>query len=102
LRRTAGEWTDARLDALALSLEPVPTKVAALTEAVEHLDGLVTMLQPLPSQVAVLTALIERLAEDNRALHEELAATQRHLTQIAWGLVVALLGATAAIIGALL
>ena len=55
-----------------------------------------------PAQLAVLTATVDRLADENRAVRAELAATQRQLLQIAWGLVAALLGATAAVIGALL
>jgi hypothetical protein len=41
------------------------------------------------------------LADENRALRAELAATQQQLLQIAWGLVAALLGAAAALIAAL-
>jgi outer membrane murein-binding lipoprotein Lpp len=92
------EWSDARLNDLALALMPLPTKVAALTEAVEHLDGLAVRLQSVPSQVAVLTATVERLTEDNRALRQELATTQHQLLQIAWGLVAALIGAGGALI----
>jgi hypothetical protein len=48
-----------------------------------------------------LAATVERLADENRALREELAATERQLLQIAWGLVAALVGASAALIAAL-
>jgi hypothetical protein len=41
------------------------------------------------------------LADENRAVRAELAATQHQLLQIAWGLVVALIGAAAALISAL-
>jgi outer membrane murein-binding lipoprotein Lpp len=91
-------WSDARLNDLASALEPVPTRVAALGATVEHLA---TELQRVPVQVAVLTASVDRLAEENCALRAELAATQRQLTQIAWGLAAALLGATAALVAAL-
>jgi hypothetical protein len=78
MRKAAGEWTDARLDAFAAALDS------------------------LPAQVAVLAAAVDRLAEENRVLREELGATQRQLLQIGWGLVAALVGATAAVITALL
>jgi outer membrane murein-binding lipoprotein Lpp len=77
MSKAAQEWSDARLNDLAATL------------------------QPLPTQVAVLTATIERLSEDNRALRDELAAIERQLLQVAWGLVAALLGAAAALIAAL-
>jgi hypothetical protein len=95
------DWTDARLNGLAEALDPIPAQVAALTATVKHFDQLATQLEPMPARLAVLTAAIERLGEDNRVLREELAATQRQLTQIAWGLVAALLGAAAALIAAL-
>jgi uncharacterized protein YoxC len=101
MSRLVEEWTDARLNDLAAALEPIPVKVAVLTGAVEHLGELANTLQPLPAQVAVLTASVERLADENRALREDLAATQRQLMQVAWGLVGALLGAAAALIAAL-
>src|SRR3954464_15372411 len=101
MSRAAHDWSDARLNDLAAVLEPVPTKVAALTQAVEHLDGVVEVLQPMPSQVAVLTAAVERLTEENRTLRQEFAAIQRQLLQMAWGLVAALVGAAAALVSAL-
>jgi outer membrane murein-binding lipoprotein Lpp len=101
MSRLVEEWTDARLNDLAAALEPIPVKVAVLTGAVEHLGELATTLQPLPAQVAVLTASVERLADENRALRDDLAATQRQLVQVAWGLVGALIGAAAALIAAL-
>jgi hypothetical protein len=78
MRKAAGEWTDARLDAFAAALDQVP------------------------AHVAVIAAAVDRLAEENRVLRAELAATQRQLLQIGWGLVAALVGATAAVITALL
>ena len=86
---------------LAEALDPIPAQVAALTATVKHVDHLVTDLEPMPARIAVLSASVERLAEENRGLREELAATQRQLTQIAWALVAALLGAAAALIAAL-
>jgi outer membrane murein-binding lipoprotein Lpp len=99
--RRLEEWTDARLNDLAVALEPVPLKVAALTEAVEHVEGIATTLQPLPAQVAVLSARLDRLADENAALREEIASTQRQLLQMAWGLATALLAAAGALITAL-
>jgi uncharacterized protein YoxC len=101
MSRAAHDWSDARLDDLAAALEPVPTKVAALAEAVEHLDGVVDMLQPMPSQVAVLTAAVERLTDENRTLRQEVAGIQRQLLQMACGLVAALVGAAGALVSAL-
>jgi outer membrane murein-binding lipoprotein Lpp len=96
------EWTDARLNQLAASLEPVPTRVAALSATVEHMDHVAAQLEPLPAQIAVLAAAVDRLAEENRALRSELAAVQLQLVQTAWGLVAALIAAGAALIAALL
>lgn len=101
MSRAAHEWSDARLNDLAAALEPVPMRVAALTEAVEHLDGITKTLQPVSAQVAVLTAAVERLTDENRVLRQELAAVQRELLQMAWGLVAALVGAAAALVSAL-
>jgi hypothetical protein len=101
MSRAAQEWSDARLNDLAAALEPVPMKVATLTEAVEHLDGIAQTLQPLPAQVAVLAASVERLTDENRELRQELAAVQRQLLQMAWALVAALVGAAAALASAL-
>jgi hypothetical protein len=75
--KALAEWTDARLDHLAAELEP------------------------LPAQVAVLTATVEHLLDENRVLRSELAATQRQLFQIAWGLAAALIGAIAAVVATL-
>jgi hypothetical protein len=72
-------------------------KIAALDAAVEHLAHVAAELEPMPRELAVLSAAVERLTDENRALRSELAATQRQLLQIAWGLVAALLGAAAAL-----
>lgn len=95
-------WTDARLDDLAASLVPLPAEVAALRTAVEHLDHVATELEPTPSRIAVLTATVDRLSDENHVLRAELAATQRQLIQIGWGLFAALLGAAAALTAALI
>ena len=102
MSKAAVEWTDARLNALAVALEPVPAQMATLAASVTHLEGCATRMEPLPAQVAALTVTVERLTDDNRALRAELAAAQRQLLQVTWGLTVALIGAAAAIIGALI
>ena len=99
--KVVAQWTDARLNDLAAAIEPVPARVAVLDATVRHFDHVAAALEPVPAQLAVLTATVGRLADENRALRGELAATQRQLLQIAWGLVAALLGATAAVITAL-
>jgi prefoldin subunit 5 len=101
MSKAAQEWSDARLNDLAATLEPVPKEVALLTQAVEHLDDLAHTLQPLPTQVAVVAASVERLTDENRELRQELAALQHQLVQMAWGLVAAFVGAAAALISAL-
>jgi hypothetical protein len=55
----------------------------------------------VPAQLAVFTASVERLADENRALRYELAAIERQLVQIAWGLVAALLTASASLVAVL-
>jgi hypothetical protein len=102
MKKAVEEWSDARLNDLAAALEPVPARVAVLSSTVEHLDHLVTDLEPVPVRLAVLNATVERMADDNRDLREELSAMQRQLTQIAWGLVAALLGVGAALLTALI
>ena len=97
MAKPVAEWTDARLNDLAAALVPVPAKVVALDAAVAHLNHVAAELEPMPSELAVLTAAVDRLTDENRALRAELAATQRQLLQIAWGLVAALLGAAAAL-----
>ena len=98
----APEWTDARLNDLAAALVPIPAQVAVLGAAVQHLDHLAAELEPMSSQLAVLTATVDRLTDETHDLRAELAATQRQLIQIAWGLVAALLGAAAALTAALI
>jgi len=95
-------WTDERLDDLAATVVPLPAEMAALRAAVDHLDHVAIELEPTATRVAVLTAAVDRLSEENHALRGELAATQRQLIQIGWGLVAALLGAAAALTAALL
>ena len=97
--RTVTRWTDARLDDLVDALEPVPAQVAVLDATVTHLTA---AFEPMPAQVAVLAAAVDRLTDENRALRMELASTQRQLLQIAWGLVAALVGASAALVTALI
>ena len=99
--RATVHWTDERLDQLAATLEPVRAQVAVLDATVKHLDHVAAASEPVPTQLAVLAAAVDRLAEENRTLRGELAATQHQLTQIAWGLVAALIGAAAALITAL-
>jgi len=79
----------------------VPAQVAMLEVTVKHWDHVAAALEPVPAELAVLAAAVDHLADENRALRAELAATQRQLLQIAWGLVAALLGAAAALIAAL-
>jgi hypothetical protein len=95
------QWTDARLNGLAAALEPVPKQVAALGATVEHLHDVAVQLAPVPAQLAALAVTVDRLADENRVLREELAATERQLLQIAWGLVAALVAASAALLAAL-
>src|SRR5215217_2783550 len=82
--KAAMTWTDARLDDLADALAPLPADIAVLKATVNHWDHMAAALEPVP---AVLAAAVERLADENRALRTELAATQHQLLQIAWGLV---------------
>jgi prefoldin subunit 5 len=95
------EWTDARLNDLAGALRPLPPQVAALTAAVEQLNHVSAELQPVPAEIAVLVATVERLTDENRSLRQELAAMQREILQIGWGLVAALVSAAAALITAI-
>ena len=99
--KAIAQWTDARLNDLASALEPVPERVAVLDASVKHFEHVAAALEPVPAQLAVLTATVDRLVDENRALREELAATQLQLMQIAWGLVSALVGAATAVIVAL-
>ena len=102
MAKAVEEWTDARLNDLAAALEPVPTQLAMLSASVAHFEHLATQLEPVPSQLAVLAASVERVTEENRALRAPLAAAQLQLVQISWGLVAALIGAAAAVVGALI
>jgi prefoldin subunit 5 len=95
------QWTDARLNDLAAALDPVPAQIAALDATVRHLNHVADELAPVPAQLAVFTASVERLADENRALRYELAAIERQLVQIAWGLVAALLTASASLVAVL-
>jgi hypothetical protein len=94
--------TDARLDDLAAMLQPVPAQLGMLGARVAHFEDLAARMEPLPAQIAVLAAGMEHLAHENRALRAELAGIQRQLVQISWALVAALLGAGAAVLGAVL
>lgn len=96
------EWTDARLNDLAAALQHVPTQLAVLSASVTHFEHLAGETEPMRAQLAVLTASVDHLADENRALRTELAAVQRQLVQISWGLVAALLGAGTAVIAALI
>jgi len=102
MTKAVEEWTDARLNHLAAAIEPMPARVAALAATVEHMDHVAAQLEPVPAQLAVIAAAVERLGDDNRALREDLTATQLQLVQIAWGLVAALLAAAGAMVAALL
>ena len=95
--KAAVTWTDARLDDMADALAPLPVEVAALKATINHWDHVAAALEPMSANLAVLAAAVERLADENRAVRAELAATQHQLLQIAWGLVAALLGAAAAL-----
>jgi hypothetical protein len=96
--RTVNQWTDERLNDLADALEPIPIQVAVLDATVKHLA---VALEPVPSELAVLAATVDRLTEENRALRAELSLTQRQLLQVGWGLAAALIGAAAALVGAI-
>ena len=102
MSKAAVEWTDGRLNALAAALEPVPTQIAVLASSVAHVEHVAAQMEPRPGQLAVLTASVERLTEESRVLRAELAAAQRQLLQMTWGIAAALIGAAAAIIGALI
>ena len=99
--KAAVTWTDARLDAMADAVAPLPVEVAELKATIRHWDHVAAALEPVPANLAVLAAAVERLTDENRAVRAELAATQHQLLQIAWGLVAALLGAAAALISTL-
>src|SRR3954462_2782610 len=100
--KAVAQWPDARLDDLATALEPGPTQVAILDASVKRFDRLATTLEGMPAQIAVLGAGLDRLQEGNRTVQENGAGGERQLLQIAWGLVTALLGASAALIATLI
>ena len=62
------------------------------------MDDLAAALRPLPEQVAKVAAAVEHLTEETRSLRQDLSASQRQLAQIGWALAVALIGAVAALI----
>src|SRR3954452_1982544 len=95
--KAAVTWTDARLDAMADALAPLPVEVAALKATIKHWDHVAAALEPVPVDAAVLAAAVERLTDENRGVRAELAATQPQLLQIAWSLVAALISTAAAI-----
>jgi outer membrane murein-binding lipoprotein Lpp len=102
MSKTAEQWTDARLNDLAAAISPIPGQLAMLGASVSHLERLADDVEQLPAQVAVLTATVERLTDENRALRADLAAVQRELLNIAWGLVAAMLGAATALVSGLI
>jgi len=102
MTKAAPEWTDARLNDLAAALQDVPKQLAVLSASVTHFEQLAAETGPMRAQLAVLTTSVEHLANENRALRTELAAVQLQLVQISWGLAVALIGASTAVIAALL
>ena len=102
MARAVQQWTDARLDDLAAAFEPVPNQLAMLSATATHFEHVATQLEPVPSQLAVLAASVERLTDENRSLRDELAAAQRQLLQVSWGLIATLIGAAAAVASALI
>ncbi len=102
MAKAAPQWTDARLDDLAAALQDVPKQLAVLSASVTHFEDLAAETEPMRAQLAVLTTNVELLAKENRALRTELAAMQLQLVQISWGLVAALIGASTAVIAALI
>jgi prefoldin subunit 5 len=101
MTRAVEEWNDERLNDLAATLQPLPAQLAMLTAGVAHIDHLTAGFEPVPTQIAVLAASVEHLANENRVLRTELAAVERQLIQISWALAAAVLGAAAAVVGAL-
>jgi hypothetical protein len=102
MTKAAPEWTDARLNDMAAALQDVPKQLAVLSASVTHFEQLAAETEPMRAQLAVLTTSVEHLANENRALRTELAAVQLQLFQISWGLAVALIGASTAVIAALI
>src|SRR4051794_104808 len=102
MTKAAPEWTDARLNDLAAALHDVPQQLAVLSASVTHFEQLAADTEPMRAQLATLTVSLDHLAKENHALRTELAAVQLQLVQISWGLAVALIGASTAVIAALL
>ena len=102
MTKAAPQWTDARLNDLAATLQDVPKQLAVLSASLTHFEHLAAETDPMRAQLAVLTTSVDLLAKENRALRTELAAMQFQLVQFSWGLVVALIGASTAIIAALI
>ena len=102
MTKAAPEWTDARLNDLAAALQDVPKQLAVLSASVTHFEHLAAETEPMRAQLAVLAASLDHLANENQALRTQLAAIQIQLVQISWGLVAALLGASTAVIAALI
>ena len=102
MTKAAPQWTDARLNDLAATLHDVPGEIAVLRASIGHLEQLAADTDPMRTQLAGLAVSLEHLARENRTLRTELAAVHLQLVQISWGLVVALLGASTAVIAALL
>jgi hypothetical protein len=82
-------WPDERLHDLARALEPLPAKVAELDRGMDHLCH-------------ETEGLRRDLTTEALATRDEFAAIQRQFVQMAWGLVLALVGAVAALTAALL
>jgi hypothetical protein len=85
-------WTDERLDDLAAALKPLPAQVARVTEAVERLTD----------ETWSLREETRSLREETRFIRQDLSASQRQIAQIGWALALALLGAIAALLVALI
>ena len=72
------------------------------------MDDLAASLRPLPAEVAKVTEAVTRLTEETcslrvetRSLRLDLSASQRQIAQIGWLLALALVGAIAALLVAL-
>jgi hypothetical protein len=102
MTKAAPEWTDARLNDMAAALHDVPKQLAVLSASVTHFEQLAAETEPMRAQLAVLSTSVDHLAKENQALRTQLAVIQVQLVQISWGLAVALLGASAAAIAALI
>jgi hypothetical protein len=67
----------------------------------ERLNELAETLKPLPAVAKVVTA-VEHLTDETKALREDMSQSQRQIAHIGWTLAIALIGAVAALIIALL